>query len=472
MLMIHLDKIKYWAVEKAIENPPDSASSFEGGECVAGFISVEKEDLPSLAKEAAFELSAHANRFGVKEVIIYPFAHLSSSLAEPQMAVEILELIKKHLEDMGFKVKRAPFGWYKGFSITCRGHPLCELSRTIESPRGPFYIKDSKVLSIDSAISSSLLPKELTSGNPWDNKVLGVMQKFGIFPDSISSIGKFIMDALLTWAMDRFSIDSVKIKHGGVTEVSGISGLTSFIRSCLDNGRYVKDDGIILYGSPSGSEVLLMPSIYKEDSIKEKLNEIMNGFSDHLLSMISSNKQGFNIPYDVDYGLDVYLYKTRNGGFSTIGSKGYVRDKEITCLGPMRNLIASLIDYGFKEAENGVTPYLPFWLSPYQVAVIPVKEQHEAYAKEITMNLVSSGVRVYYDPPGKSLGTRVRAAGKAWVPIIVVIGEKEVETNTVNVRRRWKQGSQEVLSIETFYEEVATLISESPFMKPINPPTS
>ena len=57
--------------------------------------------------------------------------HLSSDLASPDIAVTTLKEIETILEKTGFEVKRAPFGWYKSFSLSCKGHPLSELSRTI-----------------------------------------------------------------------------------------------------------------------------------------------------------------------------------------------------------------------------------------------------------------------------------------------------------------------------------------------------
>jgi threonyl-tRNA synthetase len=62
--------------------------------------------------------------------MIYPYSHLSSNLARPQTAISILKNVTDILIAAGtLEVRRAPFGCYKKFTITCKGHPLSELSR-------------------------------------------------------------------------------------------------------------------------------------------------------------------------------------------------------------------------------------------------------------------------------------------------------------------------------------------------------
>jgi len=63
--------------------------------------------------------------------MVYPYAHLSSNLASPKKAQEILIEMEYELKQKNFNVKRSPFGWYKAFKISCKGHPLSELSREI-----------------------------------------------------------------------------------------------------------------------------------------------------------------------------------------------------------------------------------------------------------------------------------------------------------------------------------------------------
>ncbi|MCX6667457.1 MAG: threonine--tRNA ligase, partial [Euryarchaeota archaeon] len=95
---------------------------------------VEKVDEKSpqqAVKQAAFEIEKTAEQLKVKNIMLYPYAHLSSDLASPKKAQEILIEIEHELKNKNFNVRRAPFGWYKSFKISCKGHPLSELSREI-----------------------------------------------------------------------------------------------------------------------------------------------------------------------------------------------------------------------------------------------------------------------------------------------------------------------------------------------------
>src|SRR5207249_9455274 len=63
--------------------------------------------------------------------MIYPYAHLSTDLAGREPAISTLKILEQKLAEKGYEVSRSPFGWYKSFTITAKGHPLSELSRTI-----------------------------------------------------------------------------------------------------------------------------------------------------------------------------------------------------------------------------------------------------------------------------------------------------------------------------------------------------
>ncbi|MEM0214858.1 MAG: threonine--tRNA ligase [Archaeoglobaceae archaeon] len=129
LLLIHADYIEYEVKERT-----KLAEDFEGKgdrveEVLVVFTSVEKGDNEETAKRAVEEISDVANKVGANRILIYPYAHLSSNLADSETAIKILKMLESELK--GFEVKRAPFGWYKAFKISCKGHPLSELSREI-----------------------------------------------------------------------------------------------------------------------------------------------------------------------------------------------------------------------------------------------------------------------------------------------------------------------------------------------------
>lgn len=135
LLLIHSDFIEYEVKEKAIKNPEEIKIKQDRlEEALTCFTAVEKidEKAPNKAiEEAVKEIEKTADQLKVKNIMIYPYAHLSPNLASPKKAQEILIGIEKELKNKNFNVKRSPFGWYKAFKISCKGHPLSELSREI-----------------------------------------------------------------------------------------------------------------------------------------------------------------------------------------------------------------------------------------------------------------------------------------------------------------------------------------------------
>jgi len=78
----------------------------------------------------------------------------------------------------------------------------------------------------------------------------------------------------------------------------------------------------------------------------------------------------------------------------------------------------------------------PLWLSPVQVKIIPVSEKFEEYAKELSKQLKSAKIRTEIDLRNETLGARVRDAQNEKVPYMLIVGQKEVETNSVTLRKR------------------------------------
>jgi len=135
LLLIHSDFIEYEVKDKAIKNPEKiktKSDRFE--EALTAFTAVEKIDEKSphqAVTQAVSEIEKTAMQLKAKNIMLYPYAHLSSDLASPKKAQEILIEIEYELKNKNFNVKRSPFGWYKAFRISCKGHPLSELSREI-----------------------------------------------------------------------------------------------------------------------------------------------------------------------------------------------------------------------------------------------------------------------------------------------------------------------------------------------------
>ncbi len=135
MLLIHANHIKYETKSKTklAEEIPEELKSQESKETLVAFIAVEKgdeSDPGAVVKRAAADIVKVFDEVRAKNIMLYPYAHLSSSLSKPDTAVNILKDLENTLKE-GYDVKRAPFGWYKAFDLSCKGHPLSELSRQI-----------------------------------------------------------------------------------------------------------------------------------------------------------------------------------------------------------------------------------------------------------------------------------------------------------------------------------------------------
>ncbi|MGX8235923.1 threonine--tRNA ligase [Exiguobacterium sp. RIT452] len=91
----------------------------------------------------------------------------------------------------------------------------------------------------------------------------------------------------------------------------------------------------------------------------------------------------------------------------------------------------------------------PTWLAPVQVKLIPVSSVHEDYAREIKAMLLKKGIRVETDFRDEKLGYRIREAQVNKVPVMLVLGDKEIEAREVNIRRYGSKDSSNA-SLEQF----------------------
>ena len=124
-------------------------------------------------------------------------------------------------------------------------------------------------------------------------------------------------------------------------------------------------------------------------------------------------------------------------------------------IGGIERYIYAVFDKALQDEARGKIPSLPTWLAPIQVRIIPISKQFYDYADEVLKILLREGIRADMDDRDLSLGKKIREAGIEWIPYIVVIGAREKETKTVNVRIRHK-GIQKSMKIE----ELVSMIKE------------
>ncbi|MCL4389738.1 threonine--tRNA ligase [Candidatus Marsarchaeota archaeon] len=131
ILQLDVERIEYEPVEpeiKLYEKAEKKATAINGA--IVLFVSIEQGDTEAYASRAVKESVEFAAKQKVLNLVLYPFAHLSQNLEEPQRAMNLLDYMAKEAEKSGLKIYRAPFGWNKRVSYSTRGHPLAETFRS------------------------------------------------------------------------------------------------------------------------------------------------------------------------------------------------------------------------------------------------------------------------------------------------------------------------------------------------------
>ena len=99
----------------------------------------------------------------------------------------------------------------------------------------------------------------------------------------------------------------------------------------------------------------------------------------------------------------------------------------------------------------------PLWLSPTQVAVVPIAERHADYANKVGDALKAIGARVEVDTRNEKMNAKIREHALQKVPFILVVGDKEAEANQVNVRVRGQEKAEGTMSVDDFVTRVKRL---------------
>jgi threonyl-tRNA synthetase len=134
LLQLHSDFIEYEPIAKEINYAAEenvSKSKVRLEDLVVTLIAVEEDDDESAAKIAANEIKKYLDIVKSKRLLIYPYAHLSSNLASPKTAAEIIKSVERIAKESLSDVHRAPFGWTKAFNIKVKGHPLAENAKVL-----------------------------------------------------------------------------------------------------------------------------------------------------------------------------------------------------------------------------------------------------------------------------------------------------------------------------------------------------
>ena len=621
LLLIHADYMEY-EVKKATriaEEIEKDKKAVRVEEPLVVFTAVEKGDDEDVVEKAVKEIKSVAEKVGAQRVVVYPYAHLSSNLSDPQTAVKLLKLLESKLSE-NFEVHRAPFGWYKAFKISCKGHPLSELSRELkgkvlevesgrekaekekeeekeltqalkdeEKARSYWYIlHEGKLVSVED-FDFSNYPKlkkfadyeiskrravdrvpphvELMrrlqiadyesasdSGHmryyPKGRLIKSLLEEFvtrkcieygamevetpimysrdhptlrrylerfparqyiikgdkrEFFLRFAACFGQFLMcsDAIITYRnlpLKMYELTRYSFRKEQRGELVGLRRLRAFtmpdMHTLVRDMEQAKQEFLNQYklGVETLRAIGLEPEDYEvairvtKDFYEENkdfinsLSEILN--KPILIEMWDRRFFYFVLKFEFNFvdALDkasalstvqIDVENAERYDISYVDEKGERKRPYIlhcSASGAIERCMYALLEKAHMEMESGKLPMLPVWLSPIQVRVIPVSEKFLEYAEEVVTKLRKENIRADVDDRGETLGKKIRDASTEWIPYIVVVGGKELEsgklTVTVRAESELKKPKKVEMSVEELVERVRNECEGMPF-KPL-----
>lgn len=159
ILQLHCDSIEYTPTKKEIKSAEDidDPQTQKLEELVVVFVAMEDGDDSSVAQNAISQIKNSMEKIGCKKLLLYPYAHLSSNLAKPSVAIALLKEMESSASEL--EVSHSPFGWTKSYKLQVKGHPLAESSKVVT--------KDSPSLENDSKLTSDALVGESKIRSVW-----------------------------------------------------------------------------------------------------------------------------------------------------------------------------------------------------------------------------------------------------------------------------------------------------------------
>ena len=159
ILQLHCDSIEYTPTKKEIKSAEDidDPQTQKLEELVVVFVAMEDGDDSSVAQNAISQIKNSMEKIGCKKLLLYPYAHLSSNLAKPSVAIALLKEMESSASEL--EVSHSPFGWTKSYKLQVKGHPLAESSKVVT--------KDTKKTTADSELTSDALEGESKIRSIW-----------------------------------------------------------------------------------------------------------------------------------------------------------------------------------------------------------------------------------------------------------------------------------------------------------------
>ncbi|MDD5172021.1 MAG: threonine--tRNA ligase [Candidatus ainarchaeum sp.] len=604
ILTIHADYIEVEPKKQAIKDAEvlkaKGPERYE--EVLVVFTAVEEgDDEAVMAERLAQESISVAEQVKTKTILIYPLVHLTSKPSKPAVARKVVEGAEKLLNAKGYKASHSPFGWYKGYTLKCKGHPLSELSRELHGPgtvsakasqleevskslrqehelKSRFYIMDlegnlhdpekfdyGKHIALKKLATYETKKVRAYEKEPPHIKIMKEHSLINYEPGSDSGnfrllpkgrLVKKLLDKMITdWCvahgalevetplmydyehpslkkyMDRFPArqyvvlsDEKKlflrfaacfgqflIAHDMVIshkhlpmkmfeltrysfrreqsgELAGLKRLRAFtmpdmhtfaadMDQAKDEFEQQYDMGL-KWNRMLGLETEVAFRI-QDDFFKENkdwyVNMAKRGGKPIFVELFKERyayfitKFEFNFVDSMDKAsalttvqIDVENAETYDINFvDKDGSKQRPLILHASISGSTERVIYALLEKQAMEMAKGKKAMLPAWLSPTQIRLIPVGEGHKEHMHKLFSALNARNVRVDMDDRDEPLGKKIRDAQMEWVPFMVVIGDKEIQSGKLAVTIRQTDSKKEMTA-----DELADMVEKENKDKP------
>lgn len=590
ILLIHSDYLNYNVKNKTpvAEEIEDAKKQGAFDESLVVFTAVEKDDENNpqgIVKNLVKEVIKTNDQVKAENIVLYPYAHLSSSLSSPKVAVQVLKDAEEALIGEGLNVKRVPFGWYKAFEISCKGHPLSELSRTItaeeedeeeveKKPSSWSILDGNKLIDIDDfkfendqleklvsyelgtgasdagepphvklmrekelcdyesasdvgnlkwfpkgrlvrdlladyvynlVVDQGAMPIETPIFYDLDNEAINVhAAKFGerqyrtdtkknLMLRFACCFGAFrvMADPFITWKnlpAKLYELSTYSFRFEKKGEVVGLKRLRAFTMPdfhsfCADMDSTLEEfskqtDMCIQTGLDLdvNYEIIFRATkdFYDENkdwmySIGKKIGKPV------LLEILPERKHYWSCKIDfaaIDYlgrpienpTVQIDVESGKRFDITYLGEDGkehYPTILHCSPTGSIERVICSLLEKTAIEIDEKA-PMLPTWLSPIEVRIITVGEDHKDFANELYDKINAENIRVDVDDRDESVGKKIRNAATEWIPYIFVVGDNEKESGVFSVTVR-ETGEKVDMTVDELIKEILDKTKGMPY---------
>lgn len=590
ILLIHSDYLNYNVKNKTpvAEEIEDAKKQGAFDESLVVFTAVEKDDENNpqgIVKNLVKEVIKTNDQVKAENIVLYPYAHLSSSLSSPKVAVQVLKDAEEALNAEGLNVKRVPFGWYKAFEISCKGHPLSELSRTItaeeeeeeeveKKPSSWSILDGDKIIDIDDfkfendqleklvsyelgtgasdagepphvklmrekelcdyesasdvgnlkwfpkgrlvrdlladyvynlVVDQGAMPIETPIFYDLDNEAINVhAAKFGerqyrtdtkknLMLRFACCFGAFrvMADPFITWKnlpAKLYELSTYSFRFEKKGEVVGLKRLRAFTMPdfhsfCADMNSTLEEfskqtDMCIQTGVDLdvNYEIIFRATKDFYDENKEWMYSIGKKIGKPvLLEILPERKHYWSCKIDfaaIDYlgrpienpTVQIDVESGKRFDITYLGEDGkehYPTILHCSPTGSIERVICSLLEKTAIELDEKA-PMLPIWLSPIEVRIITVGEDHKDFANELYDKINAENIRVDVDDRDESVGKKIRNAATEWIPYIFVVGDNEKESGVFSVTVR-ETGEKVDMTVDELIKEVLDKTKGMPY---------